>query len=237
MTALAIQDVAVAALATYLQTRLAESIPDIIVTEDWPDPDQPLAPRQVSVLTAGPRVDDTLDIHITDAEELDPPDPVRKLYRWRVKACTQGIQLDVWATNRLDRSAIRQALDTALHDGPARTLGIAGSMPVRDGVLLALSDDFHRGFAEYSFDNWEDSDGPSLRDREYRSTLPGETQVILEVAAESPRLAKIAVLVALGEYPEGVPDEDREEYAVQGLGGSGAAAAASFGCSGTGAVA
>lgn len=234
---LAIQDACVAALVDYLQAELAQSIDGIVVTPDWPDPDQPLAARAVTVLTAGPRTDEHVDFEVTGAEELSPPDPVLKRYRWKVKACTQGIQLDVWATRAVDRQAIRAALDAALHAGPSRTLGLAGRMPVRDGVLLALSDDFHRGFAEFTFDSWEDSDGPSLREREYRATLPGETQAILEIEAESPRMAEIGLKVALGERPEAFSEAELEIFKVSGLTGYGAAALASFGADGAGTVA
>lgn len=234
---LAIQDVCVAALVAYLQTELEQSIEGIVVTPDWPDPDQPLAARAVSVLTAGPRTDTHVDFEIQDAEELSPPDPVRKLYRWKVKACTQGIQLDIWATRAVDRAAIRGALDAALHAGPSKTLGIAGAMPVRDGVLLALSDSFHRGFAEFTFDACEDSDGPALREREYRATMPGETQAILEVVAESPRMAEIGLKVALGEYPEGFAPAEYEVFKVTGLTGYGTAALQPYGATGAGTVA
>jgi hypothetical protein len=229
----------VAALAAYLQTAMDERLDGVIVTPDWPDPDQPLAQRAVSVITAGPRADAQVDLSVTDYEELVPADPVRRRYRWRVKACTQGIQLDVWATSAVDRQAIRAALDEALHAGPSVTLGLAGSMPVRDGVLLALDPETgHEGFAEFTFDAPEDTDGEALRAREYRATYPGEAQAILEVVAESPRMAEIALSVALGETPEAFEAEpDREYFAVTGLTGAAAAALAPFACSGSGAVA
>lgn len=235
---MAIQDACVDALTAYLQAALAVTFPDIVVTADWPDPDQPLSGRSVSVLTTGPRNDEHVDFEITASSELDPPDPVRRLYRWRVKACTQGIQLDVWATNRLDRQAIRAALDVALHAGVTETLGLAGRMPVRDGVLLALDPETgHQGFAEFTFDAPEDLDGEALRLREYRATYPGETQAILEVVAETPRLAQIGLAVALGEYPEGFSEPEMELFMVQGLSGSGTSALASFEASGAGTVA
>jgi hypothetical protein len=205
-----VQDAAQRALQVYLQNEFDAFFTGsdrCIVSEEFPPPDQGLPKRAVSVIPAGARQ----DMHFTerDVSRVDYPDASpMSLYTWRVAACRQPIQLDVWATAAASRGELCALLDDFLHKGPRYTLGTPNGEVVRDGVLLKLdpAQGGFDGFADFTFDGPALTDtSRSAREREYRATIAGFIDVDLTTQAPSPRIANIKLRMALSATGAGDP--------------------------------
>ncbi len=204
-----VEQAAQTALQVYLQAEMDAQYsggPErCIVSDSWPEPDSGLPRRAVSIIPAGPRDDMYVQEQDIRREDLAGPDSNPKLYTWRVAACRQPIQLDIWSTYASHRDDLLARLQDSLRKGQGHTLGIPNSMPVRDGVLLALDPaSGFRGFADYTFDGPSKTDtARSPRVREYRASIMGFIDVDLTVKAPSARLARVLLQFALGSTTPG----------------------------------
>jgi len=205
-----VQQAAQTALQVYLQAQFdayfggAPVDPDdppnperCVVSDRWPEPDSGLPKRAVSIIEAGQREDTW--VQEQDIAVVMQPDNVTGLYTFRVAACRQPLQLDVWADYNAQRDELVALLDDFLHKGERFTLNQPNGNPVRDGVLLALDPTSgYSGFCDFTFDGPRKLDtNASPRVREYRSSSAGFCDVDLTVQALTPKLARVLMTMAL----------------------------------------
>ena len=189
--AVSIEQAAINALATYLQAQLGT---DVVVSGVWPNPDEPIPEKALTILKIGARRETKVDPSLVSSAELSPPDPTAMLYTWRVKAIEQDIQLDVWSRYEDVRDDLQARLDQALNQGLAATLSpdILHD-DFRDGLLLTLGDG-HPGYADFIFDGPEITDLPDAAQRnEFRSTQTGTLSAMLTITKQQPRMANITL--------------------------------------------
>lgn len=184
-----VEQAAVNALKTYLQTQLGGGV---TVSGTWPNPDKALPAKALTILKIGPRLETKIDPRLLSSAELVPPDPTQMAYTWQIKAVEQRIQLDVWSKYEAVRDDLQAQLDVALNQGTYVTLGPGlDRSHFSDGVILALGDG-HVGYATYTFDGPEIADEPDAVQRnEFRSTQVGTIYTYLAVTKVMPRIARI----------------------------------------------
>jgi len=186
-----IQQAAQNAIAKYLQGVLV----DCIVDPQWPVPDKRLQDRLVTVIPGGARQDEPLDIK--ELSRTNVSDQVaRSVYR--VAACYQPLQLDVWCTSQVSRDDILAQLDDVLFSG-AIPLGAYNPDPVAHGNLVTLEDGWEETIADFSFENpdLDDDTEPVLRD-EFRATFRGGAYFMLTVTRENARQKLLEFRQTLG---------------------------------------
>lgn len=198
--AISIEQAAQNALARWI----ARELPGVTVWERWPEANVRLPPRAITVLRAGPRHDELIDPE--PIKRVDIPNARgRAVFTWRMRACTQPIQLDVWATSDCARDDLLARLEPVLNASKVRsmpTLGIVGGDPVEHGLALLLADGWE-GFASYLFDSPADTNTPDAVQRsEYRATYRGSAAMQLTIDAESPRLARVVLHAKLNGLDE-----------------------------------
>lgn len=206
-----VQQAALNALKAYLVTLTASGglLEGITIEDRWPEPDQPLAGKTVTLLLAGEREDMRLDEDVID-QTVVSGEPNNMDYRWEVKACRQPLQVDVWANTEVDRDDILARWDEVSHHGPLFTLGSGN--PVADGLLVALDKptDGHPGHADFLFEGPQVIDNPDAhRQQEYRARIRGHVNVNLSVVAKSAKLARLKFELSMGSQTENyqaVPD-------------------------------
>lgn len=175
----------------------------VSVEQRWPDPEKGLPPLAVTVLLAGEV--QLLLVTPTEpdsSEELTPPDPTKKRYRWKVAEATQPIQIDCWATYDVARDDLRARVETALNAGDQTE-----DWPVPPGLDLALLPaDGWVGTAQYDFHAFSNMDSPNAAQQsEWRATARGEAHVALYIDAVSPRMAHLTLKQLLNDvsaYPD-----------------------------------
>jgi len=169
-----------------LKQWLASQIAGVTFYDRWPEPDLQLAPKTVAVMLAGkPRDELALGERVVAYSSIDP---TTGSYSWRFGTRWHAIRLELWAQYDHGRDDLLTMVEAALRKGPRHTLGIPNGDPVRDGVLLALSDG-HDGHADFTFDPPERHDDPEgIRAQEHRASIDGEVGVDLIVKADSPKL-------------------------------------------------
>jgi hypothetical protein len=190
-----VQQAAANALAAFLEDQLE----DVEVLPRWPEPDQDLPDRAVSVLLAGRRQDEHWQAEVVNVEGTG----ASRTFHWKVKAVEQPVQLDVWARYDAQRDDILAQLDDALHQGTATTLNAPFGSPTRDGPLLALdADDGHEGYVDFTFEGAFNNDTPDAHTRaEYRATINGAATMSLVVKTQHPLLQVAGLLITYGEVP------------------------------------
>lgn len=175
----------------------------VSVEQRWPDPEKRLFPLTVTVLLAGEV--QLLLVTPTDpdsSEELTPPDPTKKRYRWKVAEATQPLQIDCWATYDVARDDLRARVEAALNAGDQTE-----DWPVPPGLDLALLPaDGWVGTAQYDFRAFSNLDTPNAAQQsEWRATARGEAHVALYIEAVSPRMAHLTLKQLLNDvsaYPD-----------------------------------
>lgn len=201
MARVSVQQAAVNALVAYLKTQLAADANEITISDSWPEQSVNLPKKAITVILAGPRQDDDVGSYMRDISRVLVSGNVYR-YRWTVKACRQPIQIDIWATNDVDREDLIANLDEALHQGEGVTLGTAGRNPFRDGILLNFLDteDF-TGTIDFTFEDGPDRDnaGDAAQRGEFRATQHGVAAMVLSLEAESPALIEAKLKMTLGE--------------------------------------
>lgn len=212
MQRVSIQQAAANAFARWLRTEL----PDVDVESRWPEPNRRLPPKMLTVLLAGNRIDEPLDPHVL---HMEPIDEATGLYRWRVTACRQPMQLDVWATSDVERDDLLARLDTALRAGPGRTLPWDwNGDPTANDLTLPLEDGWKDTVAVIEFGSPSLTDHASaVQQREYRATLRGDARMNLYVEAESPRMATIRLRQRIAEAGAPTPSPETVTVTTSGV--------------------
>lgn len=191
-----VQQAATNALRKFFESQAELS--GVLCDDRWPEPDTELPDRMITILHAGERQDERIPEELVRVDDLTG---VQARCYWRVKACRQPLQLDVWARYSTHRDDILANLDDVLHKGTLITLGSGD--PVRDGPLLQLDEanDGHFGYADFTFDGFRMLDGADQhRQNEYRATCNGHVDVELVVSAETAKIARILLEMSLGTY-------------------------------------
>ena len=187
------------AVQSALARWLTGELRDVTVWERWPEASVRLPSRAVSVLRSGARHDELLDAEPIARTDV-PGAPPRTLYTWRMRACMQPLQLDVWARSDVARDDIMARLEPALSASKARSmpsLHLTIADPVEHELALVLGDGWD-GFASYLFDEPAITDAADAVQRcEYRATYRGRAWMQLTVVAESPRIARARVIARL----------------------------------------
>lgn len=195
-----IQQAAANALAEWLR----EQLPDVMVEARWPEPNVSLPPKAITVLLAGSRIDEPLDPQVL---HMTPIDSAKALYRWRVAACRQPLQLDVWTTSDVERDDLLARLDDCLRAGPGHTLdGVWNADPLSHELEFELGDGWEDTIAAIEFEAPQVHDtAESVQQREYRATIRGDARMNLYVEAESPRMAVIRLRQRLADAGAPLP--------------------------------
>ncbi|WP_438029013.1 hypothetical protein [Sorangium sp. So ce233] len=117
-----------------------------------------------------------------------------RVYVWRIRACEQPVQLDVWAEYDAHREDVMARLEPALNAAPGEAIGDpTDDTPVDNGVLLPLGDGWP-GYVDFDFDRPRRITTPgSQKQGEFRATYMGKAEFWLLVKAQSARMARIAV--------------------------------------------
>jgi hypothetical protein len=186
---------------------LARELDGITVWDRWPEANVRLPAKAISVLRAGPRRDEALDPEPVARRDVEGM-PRRSVFTWRMRACTQALQLDVWAKSDVARDDLLARLEPALNASKARsmpTLGLTNADPVEQGLALLLADGWS-GFASYWFDEPAITDAPDAVQRsEYRATYRGWAAMQLTIDAESARVARARLRMRLDGSDETTP--------------------------------
>lgn len=169
-----IQQASINAFAAYLKTQLSS---DIVIADRWPEPDQPLPPKAISILTSGNRRDIRFERNIQPTGNIGTSQVGVSVTLFQ---CQQALQLDVWALSDDERDDILAQLDVALNTG------VAGNYVLPDhGVIVPVADGYPPGvFADFSFENPDTDDtADSARTSEYRATYRGDLFVMFAAPA------------------------------------------------------
>ena len=195
-----IEQAAQSALARWLTREL----PDVTIWDRWPEANVRLPPRAISVLRAGARRDEALDPEPIASRAVEGA-TVRAIFTWRMRACTQPLQLDAWAHSDIARDDLLARLEPALNASKTRSmpsLGLTNADPVEQGLTLLLADGWS-GFVTYWFDAPVITDAPDAVQRsEYRATYRGWAAMQLTIDAESARLAPARLRFRLDKQDE-----------------------------------
>ena len=177
-------------LAAWLHARL----PGVVVEARWPEPHTKLPPKAVTVLLAGPPVEELLDPIVVGRRDLPGG---RAAYLWSIRLAKLPMQLDVWTKSDVARDDLVARLTRALNASEGESLGVRPSDPARNGVLLRLGDGWD-GYSDFLFDGASTNDTPdSVQRCEFRATVRGHSWMNLTLVAESARLARVALIQRL----------------------------------------
>jgi hypothetical protein len=202
---MSVEQAAAKVLREYLQAELDPQFGPVgspercVVSDRWPERESGLPTRAISIIPAGARE----DLHVQEQdirrENLDGEDGNLKLYTWRVAACRQPIQLDIWCRYSSHRDDLCARLEDSLRKGERYTLGLPNGNVIRDGVLLRMDPrDGFQGYADFTFEGPKKTDTVNGKlESESRATISGFIDVDLTVKAASPRMARVLLQIAL----------------------------------------
>jgi len=183
---------------------LTRELDGITVWDRWPEANVRLPAKAISVLRAGTRRDEALDPTPIAQRDIEGA-PGRAVFTWRMRACTQPLQLDVWAHSDVARDDLLARLEPALNASKARSmpsLALVNADPVEHGLALLLADGWS-GFVSYWFDEPSITDNPDAVQRsEYRATYRGWAAMQLTIDAASTHLARAQLRVLLDGIDE-----------------------------------
>lgn len=193
-----IQQAACNALATFLASKMT----GVTVAARWPAPDKALPRKAITVITAGSRRDTAIERKLLSSANSGDTDVDAV---WQIAACTQPLQLDIWAHSDFERDAMMADLDIYLNSGETG-LGV-GNYEVGSGLLLSLANGWDAydttgdfAFDESSTDDSSDAVGVST----YRATYRGNAYVMLSVPSTTPR----QLIINFTQFLDGETDAD-----------------------------
>lgn len=199
-----IQQAACNALATFLASKMT----DATVAARWPSPDRPLPRKAITVVTAGSRRDIPIERKLLQSANVGDAsvDSV-----WQIAACTQPLQLDIWAHSDFERDAMMADLDIYLNYGETG-LGV-GNYDVGSGLLLNVENgwDDYDTTADFAFEESSTEDSSdAVGVASYRATYRGNVHVMLAVPSTSPR----QILINFTQFLDGETDADAITYST-----------------------
>ncbi len=193
-----IQQAASNTFAAWLATKMT----GVTVGSRWPSPDKALPNKAITVVTAGPRRD--IPLALKQLEKTNNG-ALNVDVIWQVAACTQPLQLDVWAHSDFERDDILARLDTFLHYGEGSLAGVTNADPVGHSVLLALGDGWqaYDTIADFYFSDPDIDDSSETVGRDiYRATYRGDANFMLAIQKTSVRQLQINLTMFLdGDIP------------------------------------
>lgn len=189
-----IQQAARNALATWLTSELASVTGGVAVEPRWVEADVPLKAKSLTIIDAGPRDIDWLDLAVLATANVDVEVslPVKKVdATWNFGFITQPVQLDVWARSDVELDDIIARLDASLNKG-AVGLAVANQDPFAAGLLLNLADGWAPGIVDFLFEEPVILQSPqSVGEGEWRATYRGRATAQMTQTARSVRIARI----------------------------------------------
>lgn len=191
-----IQQAANNALAAWLASKLTT---DIVVEPRWPTPDKLKTPKMVTLTLAGSRRDTPIDLRLLSYSAYGDKQTNAV---WQVAACTQPVQLDVWAPTDVELDDILAQLDDALHVDQFSLPSALSATPAGTGCLVALADgwDACGTIADFSFDSPDvDVTSDAQARRLYRASYRGESNFMLTVNSTTARQVAINFQLMLSE--------------------------------------
>lgn len=181
---ISIQQAAGNTFCTWLQALM----PDVKISSSWPSPDRKLPAKAITLITAGARRDMPLQRNQIKSTNVGSNQTNTV---WQVAACTQPLQLDVWAHSNIVRDDILARLDTFLHYGEGSLTGNTNADPVGASVLLYVGEgwDNFDTISDFYFSDPDTDDSPEMAAQDiYRATFRGEANFMLAIAKASPRI-------------------------------------------------
>lgn len=188
------QQAACNALAAYLSAHL----PGVKCRARWPEANAPLEARAVTVIIAGVREDVPCGHVVVSQTNLTAS---TASYTWKVLQCRLPLQLDVWATNDVERDDLAASVDVLMNRGTSQLTGVTNQDPFGEGTALnLLTADGYTGIADFIFDSSRPMDVPDAVQRaEYRATARGDARFVLVQTQTSPRLVAISLKAKVHE--------------------------------------
>lgn len=191
-----VQQAACNAFATWL----GSNVLDTVVEPRWPAPDKKKPPKSITLITAGRRQDEAVDLKLVKNTNLNT---AQTTAIWQVAACTQPMQLDIWALTDIDRDDLMARLDDLFHSGESSLTGAVNPMPVGTaGNLVALGDGWEScgTIADFVFQSPDvemtsDVTGRGL----YRATYRGNAYVMLTATTVTARQLAINFALQLSD--------------------------------------
>lgn len=178
-----IQQAAANAFAAWLQDKL----PTVPIISRWPSPDRAKPLQSISIITAGNRRDTPIDLRILSKTNVGEKQTKAV---WQHTACSQPMQLDVWAQSDPARDDLLAQLDDLLHVDQASLASSFAPTPVGTGNLIAVADGWEEcgtiadfNFEEPQLEHGSDDHGRSI----YRASFRGEAYFMLTSTVTSPR--------------------------------------------------
>lgn len=187
-----IQQAARNALSTWLTAEFSSE--DITIEPRWVEADRQLKPKQITIIDAGPRDIEWLDLEVLASTNVDTEggeDVAKVDATWNLGFITQPVQLDVWAQTDVELDDIIARLDESLNKG-ARGLGVTNVDPFAAGLLLTMADGWHPGTVDFLFEEPVILQSPtSVGEGEWRAMYRGRATAQMVQTARSPRIARI----------------------------------------------
>lgn len=179
--AISIQQAACDCLAEYLGPKLT----GVVVEPRWPDADKEKPRASLTIIPAGPRRD--IPISITPISHVINQ-PLGVTTKWQIAACTQPIQLDVWALSDVGRDDIMARLDEFLNAGESALPDVYNADPVGHGVLLQMTGVWDTTVADFNFESPDQDDiSSTVGQNIFRATYRGEAHFMLTVTSTTAR--------------------------------------------------
>ena len=188
-----IQQAALNAYASWL----GGLMPDVTVTPRWAAADKQRPAKSITIIPAGRRIDEPLDLGIVSKTNVGP---TQVTTQWLLAACQQPMQMDVWANTDVERDDILARLDDYLHAGTSSLASAVNPMPVGTGTPINLADGWDSTIADFVFDNPDLSDTTDTVGRSiYRATFTGDAYFMLTVTTLTARQIAINFQLRLSE--------------------------------------
>ncbi len=190
---------------------LTSQMPGVTFDTRWPSPDRQLPAKMVTILMAGQRQDASVDTRVLASTNVGSN---AASFRFQVKACTQPLQLDVWATSDVARDDILAQLDVALN-ASEQPAGVYNPDPAASGCLVSVGDGWEDTFADFDFEGPDIDDSPdSVKRAEFRATIRGECRAMLYVTKQWARQATITFQQKLHETDEAASTDEFETSTI-----------------------
>lgn len=192
--AVSIQQAALNRFARWLEQKLT----GVKVFSRWPAGGFKLPDRCITVVNAGPRQDQSIEPKTLSTTGVGPMQLDMLI---AVEACTQAMQLDVWATTWPARDDILAQLDDIFHGSDDDAVD-PNPGPTSTGIILKLEDGWEptNTFADFDFENPDcDETGNALERAQFRATSRGEARFMLTVTRRVARQAVVNFSLLLAQ--------------------------------------
>jgi hypothetical protein len=192
------------ALANYLRTNMQAAWPNLVVTENWPNPQKAFPPQALTVLA--PVAGQVIEYHQPVVWQVNSPAGASGTILYSYGKMEIPLELDVWAQFESVRDDLASTLLPLLNQNPDITLatGANASLALAPGLVLFIPT-YSNVTAEYRFDPVpnaiETSEGATVSD--WRYIWRGNATIYLMQSETQPLMKDVTILLgANGSTPE-----------------------------------